>query len=156
MSERRVDRIGAGASDLSRRGSLLYATVPLLVASALAGCSSGRGSPEAPGAGGTAPPQPSAHAERDIETTVTLERITPGARVLLVRTESGTKTAEKVVPEVFWTFPPVKINIPRGERWTLVASKDGYVDFVRELSFEVGGRHPTIRIELAKKPGPAP
>jgi hypothetical protein len=82
---------------------------------------------------------------------VSLERVTPGAAVILVRYGGDGKKVEKRIPEELWAKPPLKLNIPTGERWTLIATLPGYEDFVRDLVFPEGTTELTIRIELVPK-----
>jgi hypothetical protein len=87
---------------------------------------------------------------------VVLERITPGARVILTRDAAGGKKIEKLIPEALWATPPLRLDVPAEERWTLIATLAGHDNFVRELTFPDGAAEVTIRIELAKKHARAP
>jgi hypothetical protein len=81
---------------------------------------------------------------------LTLERITAGALVVLTREGEGGKKIEKLIPEALWANPPVLIDIPPNERWTLVATAPGYEKLVREVVFPEGASAMTIRVELRK------
>jgi hypothetical protein len=98
------------------------------------------------------PPAPPEHAPG----RVSLERVTPGAVVILVRDGADGKKIQKRIPEALWSKPPLELNISAGERWTLVATLPGYEDFVRDLVFPAGTTELIIRIELAPKRSPRP
>jgi serine/threonine-protein kinase len=85
---------------------------------------------------------------------VTLDLITQGANVSLIKEDGGKKT-EKKLPAAVWKSPPVKIDIDASEKWKLVATKKGFDELTQEISFEDGQAEKTIRIELAEA-GKAP
>jgi serine/threonine-protein kinase len=85
---------------------------------------------------------------------VTLDLVTQGANVSLVKDEGGKKT-EKKLAAALWKSPPVKIDIDASEKWKLVATKKGFDDLSQDISFEDGQAEKTIRIELAET-GKAP
>jgi serine/threonine-protein kinase len=85
---------------------------------------------------------------------VTLDLVTQGANVSLVK-EEGTKKTEKKLPASVWKSPPVKIDIDASEKWKLVATKKGFDELSQDISFEDGQAEKTIRIELVEA-GKAP
>ena len=80
---------------------------------------------------------------------VTLDLVTEGANVSLVKDDGGKKTEKKLTAALFKS-PPVKIDIDAKEKWKLVATKKGHEEFSQDISFEDGQAEKTIRIELAE------
>jgi hypothetical protein len=80
---------------------------------------------------------------------VTLELVTTGANVSLVKEDGGKKT-EKKLPAAVWKTPPVKLDIDASEKWKLVATKRGFDDLKQDISFEDGMAEKTIKIELTE------
>jgi serine/threonine protein kinase len=87
---------------------------------------------------------------------VTLELVTNGAGVTLVRRTPDGKKDEKKLPDSLWKSPPVKIDVNPSEGWKLVAVKKGFDEFSRDLTFDDGEAEKTIRIELSETGKAAP
>jgi serine/threonine-protein kinase len=85
---------------------------------------------------------------------VTLDLVTTGANVALIKDDAGKKT-EKKLPANLWKSPPVKLDIDAKEKWKLVATKKGFDEFSQDITFEDGQAEKTIKIELTET-GKAP
>jgi serine/threonine-protein kinase len=83
---------------------------------------------------------------------VTFDLVTPGARVMLVKTGASGVNQWRAIET--WNKPSAKVDL-EGEGWKVLAIKGGYRDFLREISFEDGLAEKTIRIELSEASAPA-
>jgi serine/threonine-protein kinase len=82
-----------------------------------------------------------------IKGQATIEVVTKGASVTLVRELRGKKITKKV-PD---GSGAIKLDIDPSEGWKLVATKRGFQDFIADLSFADGQAEKSIRIELAEE-----
>lgn len=79
-----------------------------------------------------------------------LVRGTPGAEVVIVREDRQGKKTEKRVGETQWTRP-VDLDVPAGERWTILARAPGHEDFEHEVVFGRGVVDMKLVIELRRR-----